>query len=681
MEKPVVVVAGRRRKLYAGISAITLIVVLLVAIVVTLVAPSSSSAASEAARMNSSSTGSSSLNITADLVAANTVLIEFTVAGTLNDFVSTSGIRVSVAMAAGVATEDVSISVRAASVIISATILVPGSNRSAVAEIIRTLERRLGTIEAASAVLGMMVLAVSAPTTVAAASAAPLPQSAVNTLLLLEQVESATGTATIVGRSYDAHPWEGVMPLAWRFACFPSGCAWPEPPPGHTLRVVNRTHAPLTPAQITARLFMQATFGPTSTMLATETGGNVGTWVAAQMTLPPTLLRVAWRRGANPRAPVDSAVGRGRTACAVGSRWLRYAFTRGDEGQPLAHTLTGVLYTLSLDGVVRTEVAVAAFNLSAAMAPHLICLVAERSGGDVRIGADCTGCGTSSGCTASTVTLPNPPIAFAVPPPAHRIAILGGSTLAPAAPEAQSNPSGVPRPETRVPDSEVLVTTAIDASCTLDDHGQSGAVFMQRAGAYYQHDRRLELLDNTLMGPVDDTGGASALRLCPTVAKNFVNSPTCRHAATCAPVRYQSAQVTLNATTLREWYELAGRYVYVVEGLRLNDPENVSPCAGNSRDATSRWVRADAPCEAETPLDTSSRDALVTALRNTSDMNVLVRDVVATCADTSAVAVGANLTVDGECFTHVHPDHLSVFDFTRAHLSTAFRTHPSTAPM
>ena len=99
--------------------------------------------------------------------------------------------------------------------IISATILVPGQNQTAVAEIITALERTLGTVQAASALLRVTELAVSVPTTVAAVTTAPLPQSALHTLLLLKQVDSVTGAAAaIIGRSYDGHPWVGMLCLA-----------------------------------------------------------------------------------------------------------------------------------------------------------------------------------------------------------------------------------------------------------------------------------------------------------------------------------------------------------------------------------------------------------------------------------------------------------------------------------
>ena len=182
---------------------------------------------------------------------------------------------------------------------------------------------------------------------------------------------------------------------------------------------------------------------------------------------------------------------------------------------------------------------------------------------------------------------------------------------------------------------------------------------MRYEGNYYMHDRRLALLDNTLDNPVDDTAGASGSDTCPTVVKTFVNRDTCRSASTCEPAAYSSALFTLTAASLHAFFTHLGRYVYYIDGLRLEAPDDDSPCSGTP----SRWSRADGGCASDTSLDSASRDALEAALRNATDANTLVRDVAASCS-AGASAVGARLTVDSDCWTHVHIDSFSVFDFT-----------------
>ena len=83
-------------------------------------------------------------------------MITFIAEGALNDYVDTSGIQAAVASAAGVSVSDVTISVRAASVAITAVISVP-SNMAAAA-VSSGLSSSMGTAASASAALGLTVL-------------------------------------------------------------------------------------------------------------------------------------------------------------------------------------------------------------------------------------------------------------------------------------------------------------------------------------------------------------------------------------------------------------------------------------------------------------------------------------------------------------------------------------------
>ena len=102
----------------------------------------------------------------------------------------------------------------------------------------------------------------------------------------------------------------------------------------------------------------QATFGPTRESMA-ELGnraasGELRTWIAEQMALPPTLHREHYRQRVNPREPghfLTPAAGM-RPVCAAGSRWSRFAFNKADHGsevcavgldQPLTRALTQAL--------------------------------------------------------------------------------------------------------------------------------------------------------------------------------------------------------------------------------------------------------------------------------------------------------------------------------------------------
>ena len=89
-----------------------------------------------------------------------TVVLTLTASGSVSDYSDTSALQTSIAVNAGVDASSVSISVAAASVIITATIKVPASMTADAVQ--TTLTSRLGTAAAASTALGITVE--SAPT-------------------------------------------------------------------------------------------------------------------------------------------------------------------------------------------------------------------------------------------------------------------------------------------------------------------------------------------------------------------------------------------------------------------------------------------------------------------------------------------------------------------------------------
>ena len=95
-------------------------------------------------------------------------MLTLTASGSVSDYSDTSALQTSIAVNAGVDASSVSISVAAASVIITATIKVPTSMTADVVQ--TTLSSRLGTAAAASTALGITVA--SAPTVETALAAA-----------------------------------------------------------------------------------------------------------------------------------------------------------------------------------------------------------------------------------------------------------------------------------------------------------------------------------------------------------------------------------------------------------------------------------------------------------------------------------------------------------------------------
>ena len=91
-------------------------------------------------------------------LSGETVVLTITASGDVSDYADTSGLRQKIATAAGVDASLVTISVTAASVIITATIAVPAT--TTVAAVQSTVSSNLGTAAVASAALGITVEAV-----------------------------------------------------------------------------------------------------------------------------------------------------------------------------------------------------------------------------------------------------------------------------------------------------------------------------------------------------------------------------------------------------------------------------------------------------------------------------------------------------------------------------------------
>jgi len=232
---------------------------------------------------------------------------------------------------------------------------------------------------------------------------------------------------------------------------------------------------------------------------------------------------------------------------------------------------------------------------------------------------------------------------------------------------------------------------------------------------YYIFEPRLRRLDNDLehkqgSGPNPASNPASAANgqrlahdTCPVVAKSFLNADSCRVRPECSPRRYTTAAVELSRSNLRLFYELNGRFVYVVDGLELAGESAASPCIEGS---TSRWLNLGGGCGVggvppETPLPEATkswlRDKIAPgealswdysfdpALRVTP--NPWVRDIIArdletcspppgpnatSCCDAEPSTTGARVEVAGECWEHVNRDLLSVVDASQVMMAGTF---------
>lgn len=197
--------------------------------------------------------------------------------------------------------------------------------------------------------------------------------------------------------------------------------------------------------------------------------------------------------------------------------------------------------------------------------------------------------------------------------------------------------------------------------CTPRALAEDYLILRDLAGGYWRHDPRLETLANPMDAPANGTSSALPL---PVVAKTFVNRGSCQLVESIAAdgqsVTYASAPFQLNASMLRSFYLKAGKLTYAVDTLRLEAPYDTSPCTG-----VSRWRRQEGACAGdETALNSNTQAAISAALLGSQDANAHVVDVEVRGACTDAAALGAKITVNGACFTHVHPETLNVYDFS-----------------
>jgi len=548
-----------------------------------------------------------------------------------------------------------------------------------------------------------------------------LARSTANTVHILYATQGAppSGWGIPLARSYAAHEWE-IMPAAGGSSlaeiglCDTAACTLrvnlsklPQLEGSRVYAFRVRVHRPdvatvddgsMAYAQrIASRFLGHSTFGPTRATiatLATEYRGKplgsgmaaLSEWTHAQMALPPSLHRAYWRRRANPRLATRVGTGTARSPCTLGARYHRHALTRQELGMQLVLAAgEGGSRYLYVGGVLRTEVAagtaLAALEVSQT---YTLCVVDEAINASVWVGTYCAA--PQFGDVriediVGPVQVHNPPIAFsslaAMDAARANDARSAPAVMALSGSAAATLDALVPQTRFNV---GVRLLQRLNVSCPLSPEAESAAAsrttYLEFEGDLYRFDPRLRLLNNTLASPTANLA-ASDPAFCPSVPKTFLNAATCVRALACSSVQYGSVPITLSAATLRDFYTKGGSYVYYVSGLRLEGPYAVAPCVSS---AATRWKRlsvgsggsgASGGCDGGgsaigfvtlASLRSAIRDAEQGAT-NTGGAAPVVDVGWFDCAS-SAVALGARVEVDGVCWQHVHPQELSVWDFS-----------------
>ena len=443
----------------------------------------------------------------------------------------------------------------------------------------------------------------------------PLPGTSSGTLKVLWQKYG--GEEVEVARSYDGHPWEGLVtsysstPL--KPVCSGGGCHLLIPRSNEAkFRVETLSPPQLVQAgrSTAARLLNQATFGATRTEMnkivashgSTSTpisSTAAKTWVATEMAKPATNVRVYLRERANPRRPTATSDIGQLAPCHAGSRWHKYAFTLLDLGDTLTIAANEVanVYTMRVNGVLRGEVTSflgATHPTATAHTEYTICEVGsmQKVGGKLKIGP--------KGDCSSPTEWQNPAIVFTTPNAGTTQVFTAGQAV------FQEIPG--------VPDTLVLNTTTV--ACTIP-YKETLDSFVGYNNVYYKYDPRIRLFTNSVENPMSDKD--SYKDSCPSVPRTFLNEAGCVRKKVCAPTTWSTATIELTEANLRKWWTENGRPVHYILGLTLD--KSKSPCTWGKH----RWKKIPGACASPTALSDADKTTISGLITASTDANPYVR--------------------------------------------------------
>ena len=428
-----------------------------------------------------------------------------------------------------------------------------------------------------------------------------LPPSAVNWLGTVSHFSPSSGATEQAARSYSGHAWEAaprsessaLVALLDLQGCSdatePCAVTIPASTGGGYYNLTWRQTAAPSSEELAARFLMHASFGPSRASLrdlssagatSASTDAALAAWVTQQAALPASLHRAFFRARASPRLQATLGTGGVRQPCQNLSRWHRYTVSTEDEGRVLAFSQgEDGSTTLQVDGATRTvttePITLLDQSGQGAATPsahhsYYICSVEEKVGGavvvsnltsgrrrlHVRGGSrrledfDPLGATANLNCDLSFL---NPAIDMTSEPEMVH-------DIQPGAAQMQGLQTN--------PDASLLISASVPPPCS--------AAFVSHEGTHYRHDPRLRTLQNTDQSPTTFAEAATSYpAACPTVVKTRFNQHGCVFADTCAATAYTSVIFTLDAAAVQQFYDVGGKYVYYIEGLRLEDEDEV----------------------------------------------------------------------------------------------------------
>eukprot|EP00804_Cyclotella_cryptica_P014145 CCRYP_005584-RA/>CCRYP_005584-RA protein AED:0.03 eAED:0.03 QI:259/1/1/1/0.94/0.9/20/117/3951 len=517
----------------------------------------------------------------------------------------------------------------------------------------------------------------------------------------VKDVDGSLSNIAPVARSYDGRAWE---PSSGEFATqllqgiqfgdFSAGTQidLPELAAGEQYYLTSYSYNSSQRDAI-ARFLETTTFGTTTRDLAAWDKGpvtkdTVAEWIHEQISMPMTSHREYFRQRVNPRFPNPRPIGRSDHPCDSLTRWRKFTFSKKDGDlwwfdQFLSTSFKegDSFVTIKLNGHVRTVVnpgSIAFDNVNYIFEYNkdyeMCSLPEERIAGRVYLRMEDKSC----------QWFQNPIIAFYAdspqPPKVLNLPNISQSILE-TIDEIRSN-SG-----------EFIYFDAInDPLCSqlndVTEQNDSPVFGKLPDGSWLQFEPRLKLEGNTIESPISDGGGlVQALTgrqtRCANAPRTFLNEQNCTlsfSASACGSLGAPQLEIELNEENIKTLHDMTGQYVYGVLGLPVIDFQGTkleSPCTPGLR---SRWeIKMAADCPAPTTLQPPTNSTLFNLLTRSSDKNPFIRDITfptsgSSCgsADTSSLAK-VEIVVGSICYRRVHPEHMSVFDFTYWTLED---THP-----
>jgi uncharacterized protein (DUF1501 family)/uncharacterized protein (DUF1800 family) len=440
------------------------------------------------------------------------------------------------------------------------------------------------------------------------------------------------------GRSYDGNNWEQVRPLALPFDCTVNTCKVRIPQGKGNYSIFPITAFVRSDENIVADFLIQSTFGPTRSLIQAfpkdgDFSARARSYFIDQMNIPATLHRAYYRRRANTLVERDSQA-KTFGPCESKSRWTRLAFDRFDIFKPF----TVVNFQIFVDGVLRTELP-PSFNLTktfgATQGSFYFCFLYSNI---ASVGAPIPFSTSRASCDQQPLSyLSHPELYFSSP---NGLSIMHRN--------AQFTSLSPPV------DGSFLLTNPLPG-CVDPQHSNLYATDF--SGKYYKYQPRMKIFDNSMENPIINAELKTLSSL-----KDFVNEKACKPRTSSAQYTFSSSSsIRLNQTTLMKLSEFSNSVVLYADGDGLKPV--TAPCASAG---TIRFRRSAVSCANPASPSTSITYLSNLIAQKATILSLIVDVEVNSPSSCSETPIGVEIQLQSnQCWTHVHNDLFSVFDFSQ----------------